>query len=111
MKPLISICIAFVLSGCIPDFDPNSIITFVDNLDDDWDKDGFTESNGDCDDTNNEIYPGVVEYCDGFDNDCNGELDDDPQDIKWYQDEDQDSYGVEEFLYLTVNDLMDMLPK
>ena len=31
------------------------------------------------------------------DNDCNGELDDDPQDIKWYQDEDQDSYGVEEF--------------
>ena len=50
--------LAFVLSGCIPDFDPNSIII---NLDDDWDKDGFTESNGDCDDTNNENW--AVEYC------------------------------------------------
>jgi hypothetical protein len=78
MKPLTAICLTFILSACIPEFDPNSIITFVDNLDDDWDKDGFTESNGDCDDTNSEIYPGAIEYCNGFDNDCNGELDDDP---------------------------------
>jgi hypothetical protein len=39
----------------------------------DDDGDGFTESQGDCDDNNSAIYPGAIEICgDGIDQDCNG---------------------------------------
>src|SRR5260221_679527 len=34
----------------------------------------------DCDDTNNKIFPGNPEVCDGIDNDCNGMVDDNPSD-------------------------------
>jgi len=32
--------------------------------------------NADCDDTDDKIYPGATEICDGKDNDCNGKIDD-----------------------------------
>jgi hypothetical protein len=50
------------MSCCTPD--PNDC---------DDDKDGYTENQGDCDDTKAEIYPGAEEVCDdGIDQDCSG---------------------------------------
>jgi hypothetical protein len=46
----------------------------------DNDQDGYGEGTmcrgADCDDTNPAIHPGVAELCDGLDNDCNGQKDD-----------------------------------
>ena len=50
---------------CLPDY-----------LRDD-DGDGYTENEGDCDDTNSAVFPGAVDTCDGFDSDCDGEDDED----------------------------------
>ncbi|RJQ49368.1 MAG: hypothetical protein C4538_02350, partial [Nitrospiraceae bacterium] len=41
----------------------------------DNDGDGISENQGDCDDTNNKVYPGAPRICDGNDNDCDGRLD------------------------------------
>lgn len=43
----------------------------------DQDGDGFTLGQGDCDDTNANIYPGAVEVCNGIDDDCDGIVDED----------------------------------
>ncbi|MBO6935691.1 MAG: putative metal-binding motif-containing protein [Deltaproteobacteria bacterium] len=70
----------------------------------DADGDGVTSAeccNGDdcgldCDDAAAAIRPGVPELCDGFDNDCNGDVDDllGGTDT-WYVDADGDGYGNE----------------
>ena len=36
---------------------------------------GYVQSAGDCDDANASVHPGVVELCDGIDNDCDGSTD------------------------------------
>ena len=41
----------------------------------DHDGDGFSLREGDCDDTNTDIYPGSPDVADGLDNDCDGEID------------------------------------
>jgi uncharacterized protein (TIGR02145 family) len=62
------------------------------NLNIDHDFDGFSENNGDCDDTNAQVYSGAEEICDGLDNDCDGLVDEDAGSI-FYQDSDGDGFG------------------
>ena len=44
----------------------------------DADGDGLSGCEGDCDDHNNTVRPGNGELCDGRDNDCDGEIDENP---------------------------------
>ncbi|MBN2799316.1 MAG: hypothetical protein JXX28_09240 [Deltaproteobacteria bacterium] len=59
----------------------------------DLDGDGVL-SDLDCDDTDADAHPGADERCDGVDNDCDAEIDEDPVDAPtWYADADSDGYG------------------
>jgi hypothetical protein len=60
----------------------------------DVDADGFPLPD-DCDDDDAEIHPEASELCDGVDNDCNGDVDDDPVDaVTYFTDADGDGYGA-----------------
>ena len=56
-------------------FDYFSLQDFSVCSDFDLDKDGYSTENGDCDDNDPTVHPGVIEECDGKDNNCNGEVD------------------------------------
>jgi len=61
----------------------------------DEDGDGYSPADGDCDDYNPEVHPGVQEVCDGIDNDCDGGVDNNPIDGDWYAtDADADGFGA-----------------
>ncbi len=53
---------------------------------------GTVPNGNDCDDADDSAYPGGNETCDGVDNDCNGEIDEDGNST-WYVDDDGDGYG------------------
>ena len=57
----------------------------------DADGDGFA-ADEDCDDSDASVNAGAVEVCDGIDNDCDGEIDEDVT-RTWYSDADADGYG------------------
>ena len=54
---------------------------------------GYVSDSSDCNDANNLIYPGAIEICDYFDNDCNGIIDDNLTYIHSFEDADGDNYG------------------
>lgn len=65
----------------------------------DGDGDGVLGCDGDCNDANNQVYPGAVESClTGYDDDCDG--DDNTEDAaactNYFKDEDGDTYGTDE---------------
>ena len=57
----------------------------------DEDGDGF-DSTEDCDDQDPSVHPGADEPCDGADNDCDGDIDEEGLTV-FYADEDGDGYG------------------
>ncbi|MGA1842166.1 MAG: putative metal-binding motif-containing protein [bacterium] len=65
--------------------DPNNTVTSVTR------PEGYAEQGTDCDDTNSDINPSAEEIDDGLDNNCNGEIDEEP--ATYYADEDGDGHG------------------
>ncbi len=56
--------------------------------------DGLTDVGGDCDDTLDTIHPGADEICDGFDQDCDADIDEDAIDAgHYFLDADLDGFG------------------
>jgi len=49
----------------------------TDPFDFDDDGDGYSENQGDCDDSDNAIHPGQIDECNGVDDDCDGEYEED----------------------------------
>ncbi|MBK7037595.1 MAG: T9SS type A sorting domain-containing protein [Bacteroidetes bacterium] len=54
---------------------------------------GFADNALDCDDTNENIYPGAVDICNAIDDNCNGEIDEDATFTLYFADADGDNYG------------------
>ena len=53
---------------------------------------GFVGAAGDCDDTDDSVFPGAVEVCNGADDDCNGDIDEGVT-LDLWQDSDGDGFG------------------
>ena len=56
---------------------------------------GYVLASNDCNDIDATVYPGAAEYCDGIDQDCDGDTQDpDALDaLTWYTDADADGFG------------------
>ncbi len=54
---------------------------------------GYVTDSTDCDDTDNTVYPGAPELCDGKDNNCDGATDEGVSFTTFYRDADGDGYG------------------
>ncbi len=66
----------------------------LDPLDRDDDGDGWSENEGDCDDEVSSVRPGATDTCDGDDDDCDGELDEDAVDEDPYEPNDDDPHDL-----------------
>ena len=55
---------------------------------------GYVSNGSDCDDLDTQTYPSADEICDGKDNNCNGDIDEDIS-ITHYVDDDGDGFGDE----------------
>ena len=60
---------------------------------------GYVEQSGDCDDFNSNTYPNAAESCDEIDNNCNGLIDDNVEEIESYEDRDGDRFGARANIY------------
>ena len=53
----------------------------------------YTAKSGDCDDNNSKVHPEATELCNGRDDDCDGETDENLEIAPQYQDDDGDGHG------------------
>ena len=60
----------------------------------DDDEDGYTELEGDCDDEDENIRPGLEDGCDGVDNDCDDRIDEDAHAEDTYEPNDAIDYNL-----------------
>ncbi|MBN1335126.1 MAG: putative metal-binding motif-containing protein, partial [Deltaproteobacteria bacterium] len=52
------------------------------------------EMSGDCDDADDQVHPGAEEHCDGVNEDCDKEIDEEAVDASyWFEDADGDDFG------------------
>ncbi len=58
----------------------------------DLDGDGWSSAEGDCDDQDASVHPEAPERCNGEDDDCDDEIDENAE-ASWFVDEDSDGYG------------------
>lgn len=88
-------CVVVLLVACHPgkgeDTDPEGSDIGASMVD--ADGDGYVQAD-DCDDRDDSIHPGAEDVCDGVDQDCDGEIDEDAADrVSWYTDADGDGFG------------------
>lgn len=57
---------------------------------------GVSLSPSDCQDWNANTFPSALELCDGWDNDCDGMLDEGTSQLPWYIDADGDGFGTDQ---------------
>ena len=96
-----------------PDVNPDAAEDWYDGVDQDCDGGSDFDQDGDghdiegvggddCDDFEVEVHGGHAEVCDELDNDCDGRVDDEDDDLTrpetWYVDEDGDDYGSTEVI-------------
>jgi len=74
-SPLVAVLFAASVSACGPQQDAGDGGDDATSMDEDGD--GFTPEGGDCDDTDDTVYPGAPELLDDKDNDCDTAIDDD----------------------------------
>jgi hypothetical protein len=65
----------------------------IENILVDIDQDGFSSSDGDCNDNDSSIYPNAPELCDNIDNNCNGDIDEGLIYQTYFIDNDNDGVG------------------
>ncbi|MAY80695.1 MAG: hypothetical protein CL930_07905 [Deltaproteobacteria bacterium] len=89
---------AFIGSGLDSGTGAGAPVDTGDDVDDpdEWDNDGdgYTEDEGDCDDDNDSIHPGQTDVCDGADNDCDGDVDEDSVEEDEYEPNDTLDYPL-----------------
>jgi hypothetical protein len=64
-----------IVWGGVDDFARNSGAGLAFGFNEDNDGDGYSECDGDCNDLRADIAPGLAETCDGLDNNCNLQID------------------------------------